>query len=175
MPILIGLLVVAGTAYLWMSRIRNAAEITRDLSDMAGNLSGAARRFGFKRRADRHPVDTLEDPIPALAGTALAFTEISGLPSTEQLTALTQALQGHLRLSRRDAEEALILGRWLMNQCGGASAGVSRLSRRLYKLDPGSFTTLMAVINETAQAGSATLSPLQQDTLGDIARLFRIK
>jgi hypothetical protein len=41
-----------------MNRARNAAHVASDVVDMAETVLGAARRFGFRRKADRHPVES---------------------------------------------------------------------------------------------------------------------
>lgn len=122
-----------------------------------------------------HPVDSLEETNVAIGGAGLAFLELSGLPSSEQHSALLVSLQKHLGLSHKDAEEAVVLGRWLINECGGASPGFERLVRRLSKLDPsGGFAPLMSVLKEVAASSGAALSDQQRDALQDTARIFRI-
>ncbi|WP_095589964.1 hypothetical protein [Actibacterium ureilyticum] len=174
MPILAAVIAIPGAAYFWMHRARNAAEMTQELGGMASDVMSAARRFGFRRRHDQHPVDSLEDSHVAIAGAALAFLEIGGLPTREQHDALNRSLQSHLGIPMKSAEEALILGRWLINECGGASAALTRLSKRLSKLDRNSFEPLMAVMKDVAAHAGGDLTDLQRDALAEIARVFRI-
>lgn len=174
MHIVAAMIAILGAAYFWMHRARNAAEVTRELGDMASDVMGAARRFGFRRRHDQHPVDSLEDPKVAIAGAGLSFMEIGGLPSREQHDVLMRSLQAHLNISMKDAEEALILGRWLMNESGGPNPALTRMARRLNKLDRNGFTPLMAVMKDVAAHAGGDLTDLQRDALAEIARVFRI-
>ena len=48
MPFIMGLLAVALGGYFGMNRARNAAHMAGDPADMAQDVLGAARRFGFR-------------------------------------------------------------------------------------------------------------------------------
>lgn len=175
MHIVLGLIALVGAAYFWSMRARNAAQMTQELGDVASDVLSAARRFGFRRKYEQHPVDSLEDPKVAIAGIGLAFLEIGGLPSTEQHQTLARSLQSHLDLSHKDAEESLVLGRWLMTESGGPSSGLTRLTRRLRKLDAqGGFGPLMSVLGDIGQAADGKLSVQQSEALHEIGTIFRL-
>ena len=175
MPVLLGLLGAVAVAYFWIMRARNAAEMTHELAGVASDVMAAARRLGFRRRYDLHPVESVEEPNLALSSLSLAFLELSGLPTAEQHSALTRSLQSHTEQSLTEAEESLILGRWLINECNGAEPAITRLSRRLAKLDrAGALEPLMAVLKDVAVAGSGETSAKQKEALAEIARQFRI-
>ena len=175
MPFILGLLALAGAAYFWIARARNAAAMTHDLAGVASDVMAAARRFGFRARFNTHPVESLDDPDIATASAALAFLEMSGLPTTEQQNALIISLQSHLTMSHDKAQEALILGRWLVTESAGPVSGLTRLTKRLYKLKGApSFDALMAVLNDVAKSGRHGISDKQKDALDDIKRLYRI-
>ncbi len=177
MPYIVALLGLVGAAYFWASRVRNAGYIAQDLANMAGDVMGAARRLGFRRRANVHPVDSIEDPAIAIAALGTAFMELGGLPTQEQQDALSLSLQRHTRRSVKDAEEEMILGRWLVNECNGAEPAIARLSRRLCKLDrAGSFEPLMWVLNDVGVAArGGVLSERQKDALNEIARAMKVQ
>lgn len=175
MPFILGLIALAGAAYVWIIRARNAAEVTRELSGVASDVMAAARRFGFRRHLNTHPVNSLEEPDIAVAAAALAFLEMSGLPTTEQQNALIVSLQSNLTMSHEKVEEALILGRWMVTECQGAVPGFARLTKRLYKLKgTQSFDPLMAVLNDVGKSGRTGLTEQQKDALADLTRLYRI-
>ena len=175
MPFVLALLAALAGAYFWINRARGAARGAQELADMAGDVMSAARRFGFRRRANIHPVDSIEDPALAIAGAGIAFLELGGLPSAEQQAALAVSLQAQLDLPADRAAEALILGRWLMSECGGPEPALTRLARRLYKMDAGQLTPLMAVMKDVAAAGRAEMSAKQREAIDDIARAFRLR
>jgi hypothetical protein len=176
MPYIVALLGLIGAAYFWASRVRNAGYMAQDLADMAGDVMGAARRIGFRGRANVHPVESIDDPAIAIAALGTAFMELGGLPTQEQRDALSAALQRHARRSATDAEEEMILGRWLVSECKGAEAAIARLARRLCKLDRvGSFEPLMWVLNDVGVAArGGMLSEGQKDALAEIARTFKL-
>jgi hypothetical protein len=176
MPYIIALLGLLAGAALWISRARAAADAARELTGVAQDVMAAARRFGFSRKLNLHPVESLEDPDVGIAGAGIAFLELGGLPTAEQQDTLILSLQSHLGQSRNKAEEAVILGRWLVSESGGAQPGLERLTRRLYKMRGNqTFDPLMAVLKDVAAAGrDGTLSPRQREALEEIAVLFRI-
>lgn len=176
MPYIIALLGILAGAYFWIVRARAAADAARDLTGVAQDVMAAARRFGFRRRYNEHPVESLEEPDVAIAGAGIAFLELGGLPSTEQQDRLIASLQTHLGQSQSKAEEAVVLGRWLITECGGAQPGLARLTRRLYRLrGADSFQPLMAVLKDVAaSARDSSVSNRQREALEEIARLYRI-
>lgn len=176
MPYFIAFLGLVGAAYFWAVRARNAGHVAQDLADMAGGVMGAARRLGFRRRANVHPVESIEEPALAIAALGTAFMELGGLPSREEQDALSMALQHHTHRSAKDAEDAMILGRWLVTECNGPEPAITRLSRRLAKLDrAGSLTPLMGVLNDTALAArGGRLSERQKEALAEIARALKV-
>jgi hypothetical protein len=175
MPILLALIAAAGAAYIWYIRARNAAEITHELAGVASDVMNAARRFGFRRRLNLHPVESVDDPNLAIAALGMAFLELDGLPSTEMHSALLRALQSHTYQGLEAAEEALILGRWLVSESQGPVMAVPRLARRLAKLDrKHAFEPLMQILNDVSASSGGKLSDRQREALDEIARAFGV-
>lgn len=173
MPVLIALLGIAVTAYIWAQRASNARDVLGDVSDMANDVRLAARRFGFKRNTNIHPVESIEDPRLAIAAIATAFLELDDLPTVEDRKRLTVQLRANLRASEDDAQEVEILGRWFMAECGGAEPAIARISRKLYKLGGAEqMEPLMAVLKG---ATVTELTQKQRDALEDITRAMRVR
>ena len=176
MPFFLTLIAVAVGAYFWMNRARNAASAVQDLAGMAGDVMNAARRFGFRRAADVHPVESLDDGFVATAGIGIAFMELGGLPSADQHDALIRSLQNHLAQDHAKSQEAVILGRWLIAECGGAQQGLERMARRLYKLQGhASFDPMMSVLKDVASGNHAGMSQRQLEALEKLAVTFRVR
>ncbi|NJM82824.1 MAG: hypothetical protein HC844_10255 [Tabrizicola sp.] len=175
MPYIIALLGLIGAAYLFVMRARMAADAARELTGVAQDVLSAARRFGFRRKLNSHPVESLEEPDVAIAAAGIAFLELGGLPTAEQQDALVRSLQSHLGQSYDRAEESVVLGRWLVTESGGASPGLTRLTRRLHKMKgTASFEPLMAVLRDVAAAGRGGMSVKQKEAIDEIGRLYRI-
>lgn len=177
MPVVLAILATAGGLIFWMIRARSAAHAVQDLADMAQDVLGAARRFGFRRKFGEHPVESLQDPDVAIAGLGMAFMELGGLPSREQQAALLISLQHHLGHDHKKAQEAQLLGRWLVNECSGPQPGFTRLSKRLAKLGGVQvFDPCMAILREVAAQGpQGQLSPQQREALEDLTRAFKLR
>lgn len=175
MPFLLGLLGIATAAYFLVIRARRGAEIATELMDVAGDVRAAARRFGFRRRTNVHPVDSIDDTNLALGGLATAFFELDELPTADARKALDRQMRAQMGLDADATQEIAVLGHWFVETCGGAQAAVPRLAKRLYTLDKGaSFATLMAVIQGTVQQTGQDLSIRQREALDDIKRAFRL-
>lgn len=175
MPYLIALLGLIAGAYFWVNRAKAASNAAQDLVGVAQDVMSAARRFGFRRRYNEHPVDSLQDADVAIAGAGLAFLDLTALPTAEQQDALLVSLQSRLGHDRPKAEEAMILGRWLVSECGGPDAALKRLSRRLVKLQGNAaLQPLMEVLKDVAAARGGELGPRQREALEEIARAFKL-
>ena len=176
MPVLIAVAGAIVAAYIFLIRARNAAEMTGELLNVANDVRLAARRFGFKRLNNVHPVESVDDPDIATGALATAFLELDSLPTAEQHTALENALVHSLVISQQDAAELVILGHWLVNECGGAQPAVTRTARKLFKLKGAlGFDPLMEIISAVATASSGTLIQRQKDALDDVKRAFQIR
>ncbi|WP_298492013.1 hypothetical protein [uncultured Maritimibacter sp.] len=174
MPFLVTLLAAIGGIAFWLLRARGTARAAGDLMDMAKDVRLAARRFGFTRRANIHPVESIEDMPVSVAALGVAFLQLDDFPGKEQQIALGRGLQSALGVSLTDAEELMILGRWLVAECQTPDAAVPRLSKKLNKLaGADGFDRLMTVVSAVAEAGDG-LSAKQREALADIKRAFRI-
>ncbi len=176
MPILLALIGVAVTAYIWMNRAKRGADIAGELIDAAADVKNAARRFGFRRRANQHPVDGIDDPKLAIGGLAVAFLEMDDLPTADARAQMDLSLRKHLAIDGETAQEITVLGRWFVEECNGPVQAFPRLAKKLNRLDGASyFNDLMAVLTDITQSTEGGPSPRQSDALADLARIFRLK
>ena len=174
MPVILGIIGIITAAYFIVMRARNAAEITHELMDVAADVKAAARRFGFRRRGNQHPVESIDDPKLAIASIATAFIALDDLPTSDTRAALDVNLRKHLRVGGEEAREIAILGHWFVENCNGATAAIPRLSKRLHTLDKSaSFDTLMEVIQGTMKSCDKSLSQRQSEALNEIKLAFR--
>lgn len=171
MPFLVALMGIVIGAYIWAQRARNARDMLGEVGDMANDVRLAARRFGFSRKMNVHPVESIEDPRLAIASIATAFIELDDLPTAEARKILTIQLRSQLRADEEEAVEMEVLGRWFMNECGGAEPAITRLSRKLYKI--GGAEQMEPLMNILKGAVKGELSTRQKDALEDITRALR--
>ena len=113
MPITLGLIVLGMIVYFVLLRVRRGSRMVAEVIDMPTDVRTAARRLGYKRRTDVHPVDGIDDPK------------------------LARVVQHGMARDIEQARNMMVLGHWLVRTCGGAKDAVSRLARRLYVLDEG--------------------------------------
>lgn len=174
MPFIIGLAGIIIAAYFWANRVRNAGTIARDIADMAGDVKLAARRFGFSRRADVHPVESIEDPDIAAAAIADAFVSLDDLPSKDLHAHLMDQLRHTLKVDAPTAQELVVLGTWLVNECGGPLQAVPRITKKLYRLEGAmALTPLMDILDGIKAADGSDLSQRQQEALHEIKTILR--
>lgn len=176
MPILIAILGALVAVYFFVMRARNAANVAGDLIDVANDVRLAARRFGFRRNLNEHPVESIDDPKIAIGALASAFLELDDLPTREQRGKLDTQLREILRIDAKSAQEITILGRWLVAECGGPEPAVARLSRKLFKMQgTDAMQSVLTIINGTLQETGTGLSGRQTEALDSIKRAFRVK
>jgi len=174
MPILLAVLGLLAGGYFWMNRARDAAGMVDEIADAAQSALGAARRFGFRKQANRHAVDCIEEPDLAACALTVAFLELDGMPTLEQKQTILVGLQSGLGLSKADTEEMMVLGNWLVQECNGAQAAVQRLAKRLYKMSgadglAGTATAIQHYIKNSPDE----ISDRQSEALDDMKRIFR--
>lgn len=161
-------------AAVWYWRFSMARDAAREIGNIAGDLVNAPRRFGFRRRANAHPVEGVDEPDLAITAIAVAFLELSGMPSRDDQDALGDILGNQLGIAGGDVDEMMILGRWLVGECQGAQPAITRLTKRLAKLDDAAFQKLLPVLNEIG-GRSGGLSEKQRDALEEIARILKLR
>lgn len=176
MHIILGLIGLATAAYFLVIRARRGAEMTSELLEVADDIRAAARRFGFRRRTNTHPVDSIEDPRLAAGGVATAFLQLDDLPTADARRTLDLSLRKHFDLTAEEAEEIAVLGDWFTRECGTPDAAFERLARKLRGLDgANSFQPLMLVLNDVAQTGAGELSTRQREALESLSRVFNLR
>lgn len=175
MHIIIALVGICIAGYVWFNRAQRAADVATDLIGAAQDVKNAARRFGFRRRANQHPVDGIDDPKLAVGALAVAFLELDDLPTAEARTRTDHALRKHLALDGEAAKEITILGRWFVEECQGPTPAFSRLAKKLKAIDGAAhFQPLMSILGDITDATGGTPSHRQSDALTELARIFRL-
>jgi len=176
MPFIIGLVGIIVAAYFWANRIRNAGNVARDIADMAGDVRLAARRFGFARQANVHPVESIEEPNIAAAAIADAFVALDDMPSKDQQQIMLVQLRSVLRVNQEEAEELLVLGTWLVNECGGPMQAITRITKKLYKLEGSdALTPMLQILEGIKMAEETEMSVRQSEAVGEIKTILRVR
>lgn len=111
LALLIGLVATIGVV-LW--RLSTAADAARGLIDTADGLHNAVRRSRWLRRANRDPLDMVEDARIAAATMMVATAQSDGAMTTAERTVILAELQSTFACTERVAEEVLAQARWLV-------------------------------------------------------------
>ena len=166
------ILTVIGGAIWWWIR-HNPREALDTAQDVATTLKNAPRKLAFRRVANAHPVEGIDDERIAICAIAQAFIELDDLPTAEQRQQMHVLLRSRLRCSEEEANEMEVLGRWLMTQCNGPASAVPRLGRRLRKLDEGQvWDRLQEVLMPLA---GNQLSRAQVEAIEDLKTALRVR
>lgn len=174
MHIILGILAAAAAVYFFFIRARQGVEVASEVVDMAQTAMGAARRYGFRRKAETHPVDSVDEIEIAVAGLASAFLELDSYPTEEARRGLLIGLQSEYGGTLNEAEELAALGHWLVNSCQSADAAVPRLARRLKKIaGSDGLVGATSVIGKIAEASANETSDNQIHALSEIQRIFK--
>ena len=172
MPFIILILTALGGALYWWARQNpgDAINVAQDAVTVARN---APRKLAFRRQHAAHPVEGIDDPHITICALAQAFLELDDLPTLDQRRKLTMLLRSQMRRSAQEAEELEVLGRWLVGQCQTPDAAVSRLARRLFKIDGDASWDLLQ--NVLTSLVSDQLSAAQIDAITNIKRALHIR
>lgn len=172
MPVILGILGVLVAAYFWATRVRDAGHMASDLADMAGDVRAAARRFGFSRRANVHPAESIEDPNIAAATLAQAYVSLDGLPTTDDQAHVHVQLRRVLEVDETTAQELAIMGRWMVDQCNGPQPAVARMARKLLRLEgPAALTPTQEILQNLTD----TPSQRQQEAMHELRTVLRTR
>lgn len=169
MPLIILILSAVGGAVWWWVR-QNPDKAIYAAQDAVTVARNAPRKLAFRKQLNAHPVEGIDDARIAICALAQAFIELDNLPTAEQRTHLNTLLRTKLRCSADEAEEMEVLGRWLVAQCQRPDAAITRLARRLFKIDGDSSWDVLQDI--LASLVDNTLSPAQVDAIADMKRAF---
>jgi hypothetical protein len=170
MPILIGILTaVIGLVWWWVRN--NPRETIGIAKDVATTARNAPRKLAFRRQANIHPVEGIDDERIVICAIAQSFIELDDLPTAEKRDHLDRLLRTELVCTREEAYEMQVLGRWLMTECRGPQEAISRLGKRLRKIDGGhAWHDLQSLLGPLA--GEA-LSQRQVSAVEDLKLILR--
>ena len=169
MPIIFLILTTLGGALWWWAR-QNPGDAINAAQDIVTTARNAPRKLAFRKQTKAHPVEGIDDPRIAVCGLAQAFLELDSLPTADQRTHLNTLLRTKLRCAAEEAEEMEVLGRWLMAQCQSPDAAVTRLARRLHKIDGDASWDVLQDILISLVDGELNTSQL--NAINDVKRAF---
>ena len=174
MPVLIAIVGLLVGALIWYNRMKQAGYVAGELKDAANDVRLAARRFGFKRRANVHPIDTLDDARLAAAGIVAATVQMDGLWDQSMSDAMVQQAQSVFNVDLGEAEEIVIFARWIAAQGSNPHETVRRLARRLKRLaGQEAMADTVQMIQGVSGRNGRALSPDAEDSIATVERVLK--
>ena len=151
----------------------NPRDAINAAQDAVTTVRNAPRKLAFRKQTNAHPVEGIDDPRIAICTIAQSFIELDDLPTMDQRKKMHVQLRKIVGCAEDEATEMEVLGRWLMTQCQGPEQAITRLGRRLYKLDGhASWETIQTLLMSLVEND---LSNAQIDAITELKRALHIK
>jgi uncharacterized tellurite resistance protein B-like protein len=168
MHILAAVGAVLGVLLLVLFRMQQAAHAARDIADMADDARGLFRRWRWRRKQVRHPLDTIDDAREAAAAMMVAAAQSDGAMTERERTAITKEMSARFGATPQQAEALLARARWLVQDRNDAGEVFRRLTPLLLRTcGPTERSDLIEMLGTVAAADGKADEILTQD----IARL----
>ncbi|MBX9590687.1 MAG: TerB family tellurite resistance protein [Hyphomonadaceae bacterium] len=144
---------VLGVLLLVLFRMQQAANAARDVADAADAARGFFRRWGWRRKHAKHPLDTIEDAREAAAAMMVATAQADGSISERERAAIAAEMRKRFGATPQQAEELLARARWLVQDRNDASEVFRRLTPLIVRTcGPKERADLIAMLSAIAGA-----------------------
>ncbi|HEY1243203.1 MAG TPA: TerB family tellurite resistance protein [Hyphomicrobiaceae bacterium] len=159
---------VLGAVALILFRMQQATHAARDIVDAADEARGLFRRWGWRRKQLRHPLDAIEDAREAAATMMVAAAQCDGSITERERAAVTAEMGKRFGASERQAEELFARARWLVQDRTDAGEVFRRLTPLILRTcGPTERSDVIEMLQAVASADGGSDDILAQD----IARL----
>ena len=168
MHILAAIGAVLGVLLLILFRMQQAAHAARDLADAADDARGLFRRWRWRRKQARHPLDTIDDAREAAAAMMVAAAQSDGAITERERAAITAEMRARFGATPEQAEALFARARWLVQDRHDAGEVFRRLTPLLLRTcGPVERADLVDMLGKVAAADGKVDEVLSHD----IARL----
>src|SRR5262245_45779852 len=128
MHILAALGAVLGVLIFVLFRMQQAAHAARDIADAADDARGLFRRWTWRRKFARNPLDTVEDAREAAAAMMVATAQSDGSITERERSAIVAEMVKRFDATPQQADELLARARWLVQDRNDAGEVFRRLT-----------------------------------------------
>ncbi len=174
MPVLIAIAGLLVGALIWYNRMKQAGHIAGELKDAANDVRLAARRFGFKRRSNVHPIDALDDARLAAAGIVAATAQMDSLWDQSMSDAMVQQAQSVFNVALDEAEETVVFARWIADQGSNPHEAVRWMTKRLKALaGRDAMADTVQMIRGVSGRGGRALSRDAEEAIETVERVLK--
>jgi uncharacterized tellurite resistance protein B-like protein len=119
---------VVGVLLFALFRMQQAAHAARDIVDAADEARGVFRRWSWRRKHARHPLDTVEDAREAAAAMMVVVAQSDGGVTERERTAITGEMTKRFGATPDQAEALFARARWLVKDSADAGEVFRRLN-----------------------------------------------
>lgn len=174
MPLVLAALAALVGGYFWYLRYQRARDAAEMLADAASDVRHAARRFGFRRKANIHPAESVEDSRLAALSIVAAMAQMDRPWSTDLSRELTIETQRAFGVRVDEAEEMTVFAKWMSEQSSTYAEIVRRLAKQLGGLgDREIAQNLASMIETVCTKPDGDLSDDVTDALATVNRHLR--
>ena len=174
MPLVLAVLAALVGGYIWYMRYQRARDAAEMLVDAASDVRNAARRFGFRRKANIHPAESVDDPRLAMLSIVAAMAQMDRPWSTDLSRNLTVEAQRAFGVDVDEAEEMTVFAKWMSEQSSTYAEIVRRLAKQLGSLgDQGAGKTLAGMVQTICAQTDGDFSEAVTDALAMVNRHLR--
>jgi len=161
---------VLGVLLFILFRMQAAAHAARDIAGAADEARGLFRRWGWRRKFAKHPLETIDDAREAAAAMMVAVAQADGAITERERAAITSEMMKHFGATQSQGEELLARARWLVQDRSDAGEVFRRLIPLIERtLGPTERSDLIGMLSNVADSDGKADEVVAQD----IARLAR--
>ena len=170
MHILAAVGAVLGVLLFILFRMQAAANAARDIAGAADEARGFFRRWGWRRKFAKHPLETIDDAREAAAAMMVAVAQADGAITERERAAITGEMMKHFGATQSQGEELLARARWLVQDRSDAGEVFRRLIPLIERTcGPTERSDLIGMLSNVADSDGKADEVVAQD----IARLAR--
>lgn len=155
---------VLGVALLILLRMQQAASAARDIADAADEARGLFRRWGWRRKLAKNPLDTVDDAREAAAAMMVVTAQSDGSITERERAVIIAAMAKYFGATQPQAEELLARARWMVQDRIDAGEVFRRLTPLLQRsCGPTERSDLIDMLRTVAEADSRGDDVVLQD------------
>jgi uncharacterized tellurite resistance protein B-like protein len=168
MHILAAVGAVLGVLLFILFRMQQAANAARDIADVADDARGLFRRWRWRSKHAKHPLDTIDDAREAAAAMMVATAQSDGAITERERLAITAEMTKRFGATPDQAEALFARARWLVQDRNDAGEVFRRLTPLVLRTcGPTERSDLIEMLGIIAKADGRADEVVTQD----IARL----
>jgi uncharacterized tellurite resistance protein B-like protein len=155
---------VVGVALFVLFRMQQAANAARDIADVADDARGLVRRWSWRRKHARHPLDMVDDAREAAAAMMVVVAQSDGGITERERVAITTEMTRRFGATREQADALFARARWLVKDSADASEVFRRLTPLVQRnCGPTERSDLMEMLGAVASADGDPDAIVAQD------------